>query len=176
MGLNHSCKPPKCRPRLQKRHQNSDSIRDQERQRQDSNFGEQLTQHCTEEKRNEKISNEPDDSLTCQRSSYTFIGRLHSPPFVFSSKIPTLTESNIHWLVTGDIDESFYLREEDMTRYTRSEDKVWNMVTGVEKFQLDNKQGKKLKRVEVEVDEAIDLTSAWFDHFNKQGELGGRLQ
>ncbi|OCF75868.1 hypothetical protein I204_03164 [Kwoniella mangroviensis CBS 8886] len=121
----------------------------QGRQRQSLNLGEQPTQHCTKERRKEKLSNKPDDSLSCQRSSYTFIGRLHSPPFVFSSKIPTLTKSNIHWLMTGDIDESFYLREEDMTRYTRSEDKVWNMVAGVDEIQLDNKKGKKLKRVDV---------------------------
>nr|XP_019044827.1 hypothetical protein I302_06741 [Kwoniella bestiolae CBS 10118]OCF23757.1 hypothetical protein I302_06741 [Kwoniella bestiolae CBS 10118] len=103
------------------------------------------------------------------QSSYTFIGRPASPPFVFSSSVPILTNSNLRWLITGYIDEGLYLGEADLTRYTRSENKEWCLTgcsTGISNRQAGMNLGARTekrtrkRKGNWEESEVIDLTSA----------------
>ncbi|WWC63433.1 uncharacterized protein I303_106035 [Kwoniella dejecticola CBS 10117] len=97
-------------------------------------------------------------------SAYLFIGRLASPPFVFSS-VGNLTKSNLNWIFTGNIDEGSYLAEEDLRRSTRPEGKVWELsiddgldpLSSIERE--EEEKGISGTRRNLQAD-LIDLTSA----------------
>ncbi|WWC90497.1 uncharacterized protein L201_005433 [Kwoniella dendrophila CBS 6074] len=66
-----------------------------------------------------KKSDKPEVSKSKEKKS-----RIFYSPFVFSSSSINLLKTNLIWLKTGNVNETDYLKEFDLTRYTRTEDKV----------------------------------------------------
>ncbi|WRT68536.1 uncharacterized protein IL334_005513 [Kwoniella shivajii] len=89
----------------------------------------------------------------CVPSTYIFIGRSRNPPFVFSSSGP-LTLTNMIWLKTGQVDEEYYLMENDMARHSRPEGRIWEVAW------RQYKRKVHLGREEGEGKRFVDLSSA----------------